>query len=77
MRACEEVIFPIQRHRSNGVLDPVVVDLVATVVQVADQSRPQVKGVSDSLSNGALGKGLDDVFFQPGMKLLACLRSAR
>ena len=42
--ACEEIVFPAEGQRTDGILDAVVVDLIAAVEDIA--AEPWKKGVS-------------------------------
>ena len=49
-RAAEQVILPTQGDPADGILDRVVVDVDATVVNIAHQRRPAIQRILDSLA---------------------------
>ena len=49
----EQPVLSPDHKRSNRILSPIVVDLQATIVQVADQFTPLIVRVSQGVARGA------------------------
>ena len=54
-----------RRHRPNGALDGVVVDLQPAVIEIAIERDPVVERVADRLRQWTLGRHLGQVRLDP------------
>src|SRR3984893_4620832 len=54
VRTCEQCIFPVERDRTDGAFDGVVVELDAAIVDEVGQAFPARQGVTDGFGELAL-----------------------
>lgn len=69
-RAREDPVLAPERDRPDRILDPVVVDLVMPVIEVARQCAPTLEAVVDGFGQTAAGEAGGSQAHQPAMEII-------
>lgn len=70
VRTCKQRVFPVQRDRTDGAFDGVVVELNAAIIDEARQALPARERITDGVGKLALLADQTEFCAQP---LLECL----
>jgi hypothetical protein len=70
VRTCKQRVFPVQRDRTDGAFDGVVVELNAAIIDEARQALPTRERITDGVGEFALLADQTELCAQPPLECL-------